>query len=103
MTDDLNDMANRLKGDLIHDNFVPRYTALNDGEPRLIVVISVWLLFGPMAVLCPFLFAEIFHFSDQPTALQILIIAIVLFFSFIFIAIPVKITLRYIRRRRRCE
>ncbi|MEM0914449.1 MAG: hypothetical protein AAGB29_08160 [Planctomycetota bacterium] len=48
---ELRPMIDRLEGDLMHDYFVPRYSVLSEGRPRVIVLIGVWLLLGLAGVL----------------------------------------------------
>jgi hypothetical protein len=44
------ELKDRINQDVMHDNFVPKYSALASAEPKLLVVIGVWLIFAPMAV-----------------------------------------------------
>lgn len=43
-------LSERLNQDVIHDNFIPRYGALSSARPKRIVLVGVWLIFGPLAI-----------------------------------------------------
>ena len=40
-------LSERLNQDVWHDNFVPEYSALYSAQPKRIILVGVWLLFGP--------------------------------------------------------
>ena len=42
-------LAERINQDVIHDNFVPRFSALATAPRTKIVLIGVWLIFLPMS------------------------------------------------------
>ncbi|QDV70863.1 hypothetical protein Poly24_45960 [Rosistilla carotiformis] len=44
-------LSERLQQDVWHDNFVPKYSALASAKPSKLVLIGVWLIFAPMALL----------------------------------------------------
>ena len=43
-------LSERLNQDVMHDNFVPKYSALATAQPSRLVLIGVWLIFAPMAL-----------------------------------------------------
>lgn len=43
-------LSERLNQDVWHDNFVPKYSALASAQPSRLVLIGVWMIFGPMAL-----------------------------------------------------
>ncbi|MEM1226550.1 MAG: hypothetical protein AAGJ40_12685 [Planctomycetota bacterium] len=42
-------LCERINQDVIHDNFVPRYSALATAPRTKLVLIGVWLIFSPMS------------------------------------------------------
>lgn len=44
-------LSERLRQDVWHDSFVPKYSALASAKPSLLVLIGVWLIFVPMVLL----------------------------------------------------
>ena len=42
------ELKDRIRQDVIHDNFIPKYSALASAEPKPVVIIGVWLIFAPM-------------------------------------------------------
>ena len=43
-------IGERLNQDVWHDNFVPKYSAIASAEPSRMVLVGVWVLFGPMVL-----------------------------------------------------
>jgi hypothetical protein len=100
VADKLEEMIGRAEGDLLHDNFIPRYSALADAEPRLIVVVGVWLLLGLPAAFTPLVFYGMLDVPDQSLTVKTLYWVMTGFVMLIGIAITWKVTRRYIEYRR---
>ena len=43
-------LSERIHQDVIHDNFVPRYSGLATVKPSRVILIGVWLIFFPLAL-----------------------------------------------------
>jgi len=43
-------LSERLNQDVIHDNFVPKYSALATAPRTKLVMVGVWLIFGPWSL-----------------------------------------------------
>ena len=92
-------LISTLKQDLIHDNLVPKYSAIATATPNRLVLIGVWLIFGSMAFGSVAMLIEYFgHSRDSFTT----IVSIIgpLFFLAISITILVQQTKRYVSRPR---
>lgn len=88
-------IAERLNQDVMHDNFVPKYSALASAQPSRLVLIGVWLIFAPMAVLCG---ANIPLALSQSPDLLVAIVSVVgsVLFLVLTVAILVSQTRRYL-------
>ena len=98
-TNELDQMVSDAHGDLIHDNFVPRYSKLGEGHISRIVLIGVWLLFAPAVI---FVLSTVYGFSrisDFSPWLRGVTVVLLLLTSLVCVAILVKVTRRYIRQR----
>lgn len=102
---ELRPIVDDLEGDLIHDCFVPRYSRITEGRPKVIVLIGVWLLFlftglpGGIAI-APFEFAVAFGQAPRPSYWW-LAVPIALLLAGIELALAGKVTWRFIRWRDR--
>ncbi|WP_146602066.1 hypothetical protein [Novipirellula aureliae] len=43
-------IGERVNQDVMHDNFVPKYSGLASVRPSLLILTGVWLIFVPMAL-----------------------------------------------------
>jgi len=43
-------IGERVNQDVMHDNFVPKYSGLASARPSLLILTGVWLIFVPMAI-----------------------------------------------------
>jgi hypothetical protein len=100
VADKLEEMIGRAEGDLLHDNFIPRYSALADAEPRLIVVVGVWLLFGLPIAFTPLVFYGMLDVPDQSLAVKTIYWVMTGLVMLIDTAITWKVTRRYLAYRR---
>lgn len=92
-------LSERLNQDVWHDNFVPKYSAIGSARPSRLVLIGVWLIFAPMAVLyVPLWLSQVQSSPDLATT-----IVSILGGGFMFtlaVAILFKQTRRYLRANR---
>ena len=66
------ELKDRINQDVIHDNFVPRYSEISKAEPQPLIIIGVWLIFAPM-FLAVIGFGIGCLFSEDFTVLSVLI------------------------------
>ena len=43
-------LSERLNQDVVHDNFVPKYSVIATAQPTRLVLVGVWMIFAPMAL-----------------------------------------------------
>ena len=91
------------KSDVMHDNFVPEYSSLATAQPKLIVVIGIWLIFSPTVLLgLPFALILAQRFLQKPMLLLLLTCSVV-FALGLYGAVLFKVTRRYFNCRRDAE
>ena len=97
--DEYIELKDRINQDVMHDNFVPKYSALAQAEPKPVIIIGVWLIFAPMFLSS--IGFWILHLWETDNAVSILIATPV---SALFAGLAATIlwqqTRRFIRRRR---
>jgi hypothetical protein len=92
-------LSERLNQDVVHDNIIPKYSALATVQPSRLILIGVWLIFGSMALGMPAIaLSMVVDASDALTA----IVSSLLPALFFVLAITVLVTQtrRYNRHRR---
>jgi hypothetical protein len=95
-------LSERLNQDVLHDNFVPKYSALATAAPSRLVLVGVWLLFGPMWL------AGLFHLGMallEPAELWVKVLSMVLGLGYVMLlsVILYKQTRRYVLRAAEAE
>lgn len=91
-------LSERLKQDVWHDNFVPKYSAIGSARPSRLVLIGVWLIFGPMVFWgIPLWLAQVQQSPDLATTVVSTIGAGLMFT--LAVAILFQQTRRYLRAR----
>ncbi|TWT79476.1 hypothetical protein CA13_08770 [Planctomycetes bacterium CA13] len=90
-------IADRLNQDVWHDNFVPKYSALSNVRPSLLVLVGVWMLFAPTAIGSACFALSTLVGSDDLGVRLILLFSSVAWSVLIF-AILLKQTKRYLDR-----
>lgn len=105
MTDDkepYTPLSERVNQDVMHDNFVPKYSGLATAKPSLVVLAGVWMIFGTALVCIPlFTLPNILDAPDLFTAVIGSILPALL--TVLAIAILVTQTRRYLHYKRESE
>lgn len=92
-------IAERLNQDVWHDNFVPKYSAIASAEPSRIVLIGVWMIFGPMAMFSIMGTLALFD-SAQGVGSWLGVLAWSVLYGILPITLLWKQTIRYVKHRR---
>lgn len=67
-------LADRVKQDVWHDNFVPKYSAIASASPTKLLLTGVWLIFAPAALMCAlFIFGTLYSERDTENLMLLLI------------------------------
>lgn len=91
-------MPDSIQQDVIHDNFVPRYSALADAATKPVVLVGVWLIFAP-ALLAAALYAVLSLLEATGPVEAILRMIVSAAAMVLSGAILWKTTVRYRKRR----
>lgn len=83
---------------LENDNFVPRFSLLGDARGTLVVLVGVWMIFLPVAILS--LAAIVSSWSEKTDWFTSLLSSITPLFALVIgTAIVSRTTMRYLHRR----